>query len=1711
MPRPVGSLPRRPGKATPEVGYSAGTKRWTDVRNAQKLISATKLGKRGLVMLSIGSVCPGHEIRLHRVTVKPNVTLRQVVRYWAIRTLNFSDTAHLPDDVHVTNGDPDGASLDWGATLHEIRPHLHVRDGRVFLNILWPFEKLPVVEISRKSSVSRRAGLNKIRPSTRYANVSSAIMMYNRSTTFQEKAAAGEYEFTKGLYIQADYAAAMRTPALVPSSVSLSDKLTNIDLRVSVNDDTEVTVRLDGPASLVENWHATCNKFETLKQEGKSLLDTKMPFPVFIPSKGRPLTANLNYEAAHVFGPAPPEGLQPVVLAVVEPAEEALYREAWPRALLMILPRNDGGPGYVRWLIQRICTKCSVLCGMRRKVLQIPWVWICDDFLTMFYRLVPLVPPKSQWHHFWAKMKTQRRKQRTAVDGAPMFKEAMLSMQSHPFLERAAVCGFLRDDGTAVCKKLDWKKDEISMYKVVLLNIHQLANLGIEYIPDIKMYEDLCLNHQVLRKHADKGHTLKCQGFCFWATHATTGGCTEQRANRPQGNEKTVLDDICDADKFKQLPSNQQQTILELLEWIRTKEQTNASKAEKMGMPVPITIKKADRKVKSEKKKPSVKQPPVRRLMPTLEQHTVKDHSGDVLVEELEPLVQNIGQVELVDAEPAQVLREGGIDDDLSSTSSLSDGGSSDDNILVLKKDPVATAERELSASDNEPILPPRGVVRVKRTVSGAGAAIRSTAPITLSKRNPPLVRLRRRSNQSGLSTEIGSTSGSVASSTSQKPETSSDLQPPQVCPESRRVSPERPQPSAAFEAQEESASSLYAKLLTKTLVLEGLQPARAGDDPATTRRWRIFNERKVCIKDSPCHHSATTGHLNCGHEFSARGPFRHAVPQNAYEDAERWLLLSEASGTSTGSSPGRAFVCTTSPKDPEKIVAERVITKDEDDLDMDLIHLLPQQLRRDHLKRSLRRRLQEGMCASPPSPVNSDCTASRNTEAHPYIPAAASPLQKSENQEDASDADFANLVLPPTQCQGRPSRPTSPSSTSSTYSAPSEKAFSPRAARVTTVRTSPVVAHRQEDGSDTDTDDLRLAPPEPQWENRLRHDHAVDPLDPEETEREELDTRGADTRRTSSSSSGPGRQRTRANVGHTSDRGLEACLGLPEGWEQVSRHPEGAPERSWRVSNEMKVSVRQRPSHDSERLRYLRPGEIFQARGLFRDGLVGENTRDKVHWLVLSATDGNCPEYACISSSKEPDKVVIEEYNTAEWEEEEVSFAAPPLRARPAGSQGAKEDSDVVCVSSPAVARAHEDEGATPPHVRVTRERARWTGLEKSVRAAQSWATSTGTRQDIRRRSSGLPQDLTGASHSPTCWSLGAPTEVKDRGDRPLYKAEALDSVGADSLAANGVLPTRVRGRRAAPGLDSGALATSRLPLEEEPEADRTPESMEANPDGPDVLSPTASIEEALLMDLSPQPAAVEDAPEDMTVKQEPQDRTSSDLSSVTARPRRNVRSDDASDDAVKESALAECQQLDSTPPSVRRATKKLKLKMNVTEERVLHEALAPTIPPPPALFEQRGGVRLKRPLAVQACSLPDPHFEDRPELEATPVGRRNTPGSRESSRIKHRRRQVDSVSPARPRKACGDPRTSEMSAWRSTDIASDAEYVADIFDAVCRVCAGRDATDENDLGICDGCNMAFHQFCHVPAVVSFGLSEDNWFCGECERKRSMYSWRHD
>jgi len=155
-----------------------------------------------------------------------------------------------------------------------------------------------------------------------------------------------------------------------------------------------------------------------------------------------------------------------------------------------------------------------------------------------------------------------------------MFREAFVAVQRHPFITRAAVAGFLRDDGTAVCKRMDWKSDELSLYKVVLLNIDELMRLGVEYQRDLMMYEDICLTHQVLRLG---GHTLKCQSFCYWAAHASSGGCQDQRKQKSESG--TSLFDLMAPAAFRKLCASHQDTVKELHTWVRSKEQISTAKA----------------------------------------------------------------------------------------------------------------------------------------------------------------------------------------------------------------------------------------------------------------------------------------------------------------------------------------------------------------------------------------------------------------------------------------------------------------------------------------------------------------------------------------------------------------------------------------------------------------------------------------------------------------------------------------------------------------------------------------------------------------------------------------------------------------------------------------------------------------------------------------------------------------------------------------------------------------------------------------------------------------------------------------------------------------------------------------------------------------------------------------------------------------------------
>ena len=295
-----------------------------------------------------------------------------------------------------------------------------------------------------------------------------------------------------------------------------------------------------------------CHWFSRRSKPGpKSGLTAETPYPTFIPSKGRAKSAHLNWSAPHCFGkelfegmPEAAESPNALVVAVVEPAEAAAYRDAWPDVPLFVLPENDMGPSFARWAVQKLCT------AFRTEEMEdlgplhhLPFCWLVDDSITSFYSLEKLsskslAEEQGRLQERGAIVASSplsrpsgRRTERCA-QGA-MFAKAFLTLQRQAASASYAVAGFLRDDGTAPMKCAQWALDNTSVFKVVLLNLEHLWELRVEYIPQLRLFEDVCLNVQARNSG---GHILKCQTFCYRADNKTYGGCSDLRAAKAAAN-----------------------------------------------------------------------------------------------------------------------------------------------------------------------------------------------------------------------------------------------------------------------------------------------------------------------------------------------------------------------------------------------------------------------------------------------------------------------------------------------------------------------------------------------------------------------------------------------------------------------------------------------------------------------------------------------------------------------------------------------------------------------------------------------------------------------------------------------------------------------------------------------------------------------------------------------------------------------------------------------------------------------------------------------------------------------------------------------------------------------------------------------------------------------------------------------------------------------
>lgn len=447
----------------------------------------------------------------------------------------------------------------------------------------------------RRSQSGGGSPLALIHVSPRYAKVNAQLLRISRcnAAAVKRKLLAGAYAETAGKFRQGQYRLAMQSAPKVGHDVSPMQTCTLVawDQRRSRPAEfprahgTARRLRLEfsGPSEALRSWRHWSTWSEEWCSDAKKAEQLQHPFPVLIPTKGRARQAHLNWHAPHCLGSAGDMSSSsfpgPLVLAVVEPSESAAYRAAWPRLPLLVLPEDGRGPAFVRWAIQRVCTamKEESPGGEVGPLLRLPFCWLCDDNLTCFYRLEHLSATALELQGSSGRLlsrPTGRRRMRCA--SGPMFAEALCTLQRRAAASDFAVCGFLRDDGTASWKVAEWVVNSTSIFKVVLLNLAELSRLHVEYLHELQMFEDVCLNVQV---QIAGGRLLKSMTYCYWADNKSAGGCASQRAARAAAQHATRMEDLIPAEALRLLSPTPKAAVEHVLEWIRSHEARSAQRA----------------------------------------------------------------------------------------------------------------------------------------------------------------------------------------------------------------------------------------------------------------------------------------------------------------------------------------------------------------------------------------------------------------------------------------------------------------------------------------------------------------------------------------------------------------------------------------------------------------------------------------------------------------------------------------------------------------------------------------------------------------------------------------------------------------------------------------------------------------------------------------------------------------------------------------------------------------------------------------------------------------------------------------------------------------------------------------------------------------------------------------------------------------------------
>jgi hypothetical protein len=169
------------------------------------------------------------------------------------------------------------------------------------------------------------------------------------------------------------------------------------------------------------------------------------------------------------------------------------------------------GAGYVRCIAQRAFTRSYVVHGDTSYPSDNSHLWMLDDNMSVMYDLeecaaevIAEQTTRSTGGH--AKKGATRRWVRVQTT----FKTALLAVQVKQMETGADLVGCVRDAGHAVCKRRRWLAQNISIYKVLLLDLSSLRDRGAHFQAHLDMLEDVCFAAQIIDRG---GRTLKCQQY----------------------------------------------------------------------------------------------------------------------------------------------------------------------------------------------------------------------------------------------------------------------------------------------------------------------------------------------------------------------------------------------------------------------------------------------------------------------------------------------------------------------------------------------------------------------------------------------------------------------------------------------------------------------------------------------------------------------------------------------------------------------------------------------------------------------------------------------------------------------------------------------------------------------------------------------------------------------------------------------------------------------------------------------------------------------------------------------------------------------------------------------------------------------------------------------------------------------------------------------